>query len=80
MPSSARDYASDARNLSKLETRSSEFMQTEVMQFLQWMRVIGDTVFADGGGAAGDTDRDVKRPHWQLPYHWGALVLKGEWR
>ncbi|MCB0117377.1 MAG: hypothetical protein KDD84_24925, partial [Caldilineaceae bacterium] len=25
--------------------RSSEFMQTDLMQFLRWMRVPGDTVF-----------------------------------
>ena len=28
--------------------RSAEFMQTELMQWLRWMRVIGDTVFAIG--------------------------------
>jgi nitric oxide reductase subunit B len=28
--------------------RSPEFMQTEVMQFLRWMRMAGDTVFAIG--------------------------------
>lgn len=28
--------------------RSPEFMQTEVMQFLRWMRIVGDTVFAIG--------------------------------
>ena len=28
--------------------RSSEFMQTELMQTLRWMRMIGDTVFALG--------------------------------
>ena len=31
--------------------RSSEFMQTDLMQWLRWMRVIGDTVF--GIGAVG---------------------------
>jgi nitric oxide reductase subunit B len=28
--------------------RSPEFMQTEVMQFFRWMRVLGDTIFAVG--------------------------------
>ncbi|MGI8670380.1 MAG: nitric-oxide reductase large subunit [Aridibacter sp.] len=28
--------------------RSTEFMQTDTMQFLRWMRVVGDTVFAIG--------------------------------
>jgi len=28
--------------------RSPEFMQTDVMQFFRWMRVVGDTVFAIG--------------------------------
>ena len=28
--------------------RSSEFMQTELMQTLRWMRMIGDTIFALG--------------------------------
>jgi nitric oxide reductase subunit B len=28
--------------------RSPEFLQTEVMQILRWMRVVGDTVFAIG--------------------------------
>jgi nitric oxide reductase subunit B len=28
--------------------RSSEFMQTEVMQTLRWMRMVGDTIFAIG--------------------------------
>lgn len=31
--------------------RSPEFMQTEVMQFFRWMRVLGDTVFAIGAFA-----------------------------
>lgn len=31
--------------------RSPEFMQTEVMQFLRWMRMIGDTIFAVGAVA-----------------------------
>lgn len=31
--------------------RSAEFMQTELMQFLRWMRVLGDTVFAIGAFA-----------------------------
>ncbi len=33
--------------------RSSELMQTEVMQTLRWLRVVGDTVFAFGIGALG---------------------------
>jgi nitric oxide reductase subunit B len=28
--------------------RSSEFMQTELMQTLRWLRMIGDTIFALG--------------------------------
>ena len=28
--------------------RSAEFMQTQLMQNLRWMRVIGDTIFAAG--------------------------------
>lgn len=32
-------------------SRSSEFMQTELMQFLRWMRVPGDTVFFFGAVA-----------------------------
>lgn len=31
--------------------RSAEFMQTDLMQFLRWMRVLGDTVFAVGAVA-----------------------------
>ncbi|HNQ16064.1 MAG TPA: cbb3-type cytochrome c oxidase subunit I, partial [Pyrinomonadaceae bacterium] len=31
--------------------RSAEFMQTDVMQFFRWMRVLGDTVFAIGAFA-----------------------------
>jgi nitric oxide reductase subunit B len=31
--------------------RSPEFMQTEVMQSLRWMRMFGDTVFAIGAVA-----------------------------
>ena len=31
--------------------RSPEFMQTELMQFLRWMRVVGDTVFTVGAVA-----------------------------
>jgi nitric oxide reductase subunit B len=31
--------------------RSPEFMQTELMQFLRWMRLFGDTVFAIGAAA-----------------------------
>jgi nitric oxide reductase subunit B len=33
--------------------RSSEFMQTDVMHTLRWMRVIGDTIFAAGALALG---------------------------
>jgi nitric oxide reductase subunit B len=28
--------------------RSSEFMQTDLMQTLRWLRMIGDTIFALG--------------------------------
>ncbi len=31
--------------------RSAEFMQTDLMQNLKWMRAIGDTIFALGAGA-----------------------------
>lgn len=31
--------------------RSPEFMQTDLMQFLRWMRIVGDTVFAIGAVA-----------------------------
>ncbi len=31
--------------------RSSEFMQTDLMQTLRWMRVLGDTVFGIGAFA-----------------------------
>ena len=31
--------------------RSPEFMQTDLMQFLRWMRMLGDTVFAAGAAA-----------------------------
>lgn len=31
--------------------RSPEFMQTELMQFLRWMRLFGDTIFAIGATA-----------------------------
>jgi len=31
--------------------RSAEFMQTDLLQFLRWMRVLGDTVFAAGAFA-----------------------------
>ena len=33
--------------------RSPEFMQTDVMQFLRWMRMAGDTIFAIGAVAFG---------------------------
>lgn len=28
--------------------RSAEFMQTDTLQILRWVRVIGDTIFATG--------------------------------
>ena len=31
--------------------RGPEFMQTDLMQFLRWMRLFGDTVFAIGAVA-----------------------------
>jgi nitric oxide reductase subunit B len=31
--------------------RSSEFLQTDVMQFLRWLRMVGDTMFAAGAVA-----------------------------
>ncbi len=31
--------------------RSAEFMQTDLMQFLRWMRVPGDTIFFAGAVA-----------------------------
>ncbi len=31
--------------------RSPEFMQTDLMQFLRWMRMVGDTIFAIGAAA-----------------------------
>jgi nitric oxide reductase subunit B len=31
--------------------RSPEFMQTDLMQFLRWMRMVGDTIFAIGAVA-----------------------------
>lgn len=31
--------------------RSAEFLQTDIMQVLRWLRVIGDTVFAAGAVA-----------------------------
>jgi nitric oxide reductase subunit B len=33
--------------------RSAEFMQTELMNTLRWMRVFGDVLFAVGIGALG---------------------------
>ena len=35
-------------NVGYWSARSSEFMQTDVMQFFRWMRMVGDTVFAIG--------------------------------
>ena len=31
--------------------RSPEFLQTDLMQTLRWLRMIGDTIFAVGAGA-----------------------------
>jgi nitric oxide reductase subunit B len=44
--------------------RSSEFMQTETMQFWRWMRVLGDTIFAIGAVAFVwfALDLIIKRP------------------
>ncbi|MCA9444253.1 MAG: hypothetical protein KC964_25905, partial [Candidatus Omnitrophica bacterium] len=33
--------------------RSAEFLQTDLMETLRWMRVIGDTIFALGVVALG---------------------------
>jgi nitric oxide reductase subunit B len=33
--------------------RSAEFLQTDFMQTLRWMRVVGDTIFAAGVVALG---------------------------
>ncbi|MDT5272891.1 MAG: nitric oxide reductase subunit [Acidobacteriota bacterium] len=44
--------------------RSSEFMQTELMQTLRWMRMIGDTVFALGALAFVYFALDLM---WQRP-------------
>ncbi len=38
-------------NVGYWSARSSEFMQTDVMQLLRWMRMIGDTIFAVGAVA-----------------------------
>ena len=35
-------------NVGYWSARSPEFMHTDVMQFLRWMRMVGDTVFAVG--------------------------------
>lgn len=33
--------------------RSAEFMQTDLMETLRWLRVVGDTIFAAGAVALG---------------------------
>lgn len=38
-------------NVGYWSARSSEFMQTDLMQFLRWMRMVGDTIFAIGAVA-----------------------------
>jgi nitric oxide reductase subunit B len=43
--------------------RSAEFMQTDTMETLRWLRVVGDTIFSLGVGALG----------------WFVLGLKGGW-
>lgn len=35
-------------NVGYWSARSSEFMQTDIMQFFRWMRMVGDTIFALG--------------------------------
>ena len=35
-------------NVGYWSARSSEFMQTDTMQFFRWLRMVGDTVFAVG--------------------------------
>ncbi len=35
-------------NVGYWSARSPEFMQTDLMQFLRWMRMVGDTIFAVG--------------------------------
>ena len=35
-------------NVGYWHARSPEFMQTDLMQFLRWMRMRGDTIFAVG--------------------------------
>jgi nitric oxide reductase subunit B len=44
--------------------RSSEFMQTDLMQTLRWLRMIGDTVFALGAIAFVYFALDLM---WQRP-------------
>ena len=43
--------------------RSAEFLQTDMMEFLRWMRIVGDTIFAIGVLALG----------------WFVLGLKAGW-
>jgi len=38
-------------NVGYWSARSPEFMQTDLMQFLRWMRMVGDTIFAIGAVA-----------------------------
>ncbi len=35
-------------NVGYWSARSPEFMQTDTMQFLRWLRMVGDTIFAVG--------------------------------
>ena len=43
--------------------RSAEFLQTDLMNVLRWLRVVGDTIFASGVMTLG----------------WFVLGLKGGW-
>ena len=51
--------------------RSSEFMQTDLMQTLRWMRMIGDTVFALGALAFVYFALDLM---WQRPEKKAVVV------
>lgn len=53
--------------------RSSEFMQTELMQWLRWMRMIGDSIFALGALAFVYFALDLM---WQRPAR-KAPVISG---
>jgi hypothetical protein len=60
--------------------RSAEFMQTDIMNTLRWMRVIGDTIFAAGalglgwfvvGLLTGHSSRNPKfKPPLELTEQW----------